>query len=82
MKKKNLKIDKDHTLSSVEFCVECKWLQNYSMMNDPFESARQRFENCCKTKKFNGDYCSRIFINEFQPDNLPDEFQNSDFPDL
>lgn len=63
----------------VKFCTECDAdLDEFDFSpeaNDK-EAIRKRFNNCKKIGRFNGDFCSRVFISE--PGNLEDVFKEED----
>ncbi|MBA4312124.1 MAG: hypothetical protein C0417_05800 [Chlorobiaceae bacterium] len=61
----NLKNKKNN--SSNRYCTECgETLDDYCFSKDVnnIEAIKQHHEQCKKTKKFNGDVCSRLFIAE------------------
>jgi len=83
MKKKNT-TKTDEFIRTARFCVECgEELENYSVdKTETNENARDRFHNCCRTGKFNGEICSRIFINEFDENPINEEdIKNINFPE-
>lgn len=82
-KKKNT-INTDGFVKNIRFCVECgKELDNYSLLDgETNENARERFNECCKSGKFKGDFCSRIFINEYDENtSIEEELKNIRFPE-
>ncbi|MCU7496676.1 MAG: hypothetical protein HF314_15060 [Ignavibacteria bacterium] len=65
---------KDGQISDVTFCTACgEELRNYSMTGKASDgkSARERFHNCQKSGKFKGDMCARLFIADFNEEDLP-----------
>lgn len=82
MRKSTIKTDE--FIRGARFCVECgEELENFSLQQgESNDETRNRFHNCCKTGKFNGDVCSRIFINEYDENSISEDDQkNISFPE-
>lgn len=82
IKKKN-PIKTDEFVKTARFCVECgEELEEYSLREgETPEAAKERFHNCCRTGKFKGDVCSRIFINEYDENTSLEDLKNISFPE-
>lgn len=73
MKKKKSN-NEERQSSPVKFCTECgEELEDFSISGQASDgkSAKERFHNCQKSGKFNGDICSRVFIADFREEDLP-----------
>jgi hypothetical protein len=83
MKKKNIQNKRKEESAPIHMCIECgEELEDFVFnTNNTDESTRERFHNCQKIGKFKGEMCSRLFINDFQPEHLPDELENPAPPD-
>ncbi|HEX2866996.1 MAG TPA: hypothetical protein VHO03_08130 [Ignavibacteriales bacterium] len=79
--------NKDGQFSGVKFCTECcEELKNFSMTGKASDgkSAKERFHECQKSGKFQGEICARLFIADFKEEDLPkgeeNLFPNEDEP--
>lgn len=82
MKKKNT-TKKDELFASQKFCTECgDELEDFSLDKEASngETVQKRYHNCRETGKFNGDICSRVFINNLKEEDLPPE-DETNYPD-
>ncbi len=53
-----------------EFCTNCKDIEDMAVTDEPnhIDRIRQRFHECERTGKFEGDFCARLFIAESDSD--------------
>jgi hypothetical protein len=71
--RKKKKVEKGDFFSSYNFCTECgESLDNFSLTEDSADekAVRENHKKCVSTKKFKGDFCSKLFItidNESDP---------------
>jgi hypothetical protein len=50
--------------NSIAFCLNCNDMEDLALSEEEMDIAllRQRFDNCRNTGRFDGDFCTRLFI--------------------
>lgn len=74
MEKKPKSNNEKGQISDVKFCTGCgEELRNFAMTGkaSDAEKAKERFHNCQKSGKFKGEMCARLFITEFNEEDMP-----------
>ncbi|MBR9978123.1 MAG: hypothetical protein KFH87_08550 [Bacteroidetes bacterium] len=62
-----------HNGFEVEFCLNCNDMDDLAVRAEAayLDLLQERFSNCRETGRFDGDFCSRIFVAKDGVENIP-----------